>query len=150
MPTWLDDSVSPVTKPTTIKALESAAAGTTLPLAQFLDQVPFNDQGLVAAIAQEHSSRRVLMLAWMDRTAIERTLAEGFVCYYSRSRRTYWRKGETSGHVQRLVNMRFDCDADAILLEVEQTGAACHTMRNHCFYLLVNDDQIQVTDQPAD
>lgn len=124
--------------------------GTSLSLQAFLDQVPFNEQQLIAAIAQEHSSREVLMLAWMDRTAIERTLAEGFVCYYSRSRKTYWRKGETSGHLQRLVSMRFDCDADAILLEVEQTGAACHTMREHCFYLRVDDDQVQVTHHPID
>ncbi|MFK7913861.1 MAG: phosphoribosyl-AMP cyclohydrolase [Pseudomonadales bacterium] len=139
-----------MTTPTTIKELEAAAAGTALPLQQFLDQVPFNEQQLIAAIAQDHNTRQVLMLAWMDRTAIERTLAEGYACYYSRSRKTYWRKGETSGHVQRLVSMHFDCDADAILLEVEQTGAACHTMRDHCFYLRVDGDQVQVTNHPAD
>lgn len=132
-----------------IKSLEAARAGTTMSLQAFLDQIPFNDQGLIAAIAQDHKSRDVLMLAWMDRIAIERTLAEGFACYYSRSRQTYWRKGDTSGHVQRLVSMRFDCDADAVLLEVEQTGAACHTLRSHCFYLLVRDQQIEVTTDPV-
>lgn len=135
--------------PTTIKALEQAPLGVTMPLASFLDQVPFNAQGLIPAIAQDHDSRAVLMLAWMDRTAIERTLAEGYACYYSRSRKTYWRKGDTSGHVQRLVNMRFDCDADALLLEVVQTGAACHTLREQCFYLRVDGDQVTVTDNPG-
>ena len=136
-------------KDTSIAALEQAPAGTRVPLDQFLDQVQFNDQGLIAAIAQEQSSGRVLMLAWMDRTAIQRTLDEGYACYYSRSRRSYWRKGETSGHLQRVLSMRFDCDADAILLEVEQSGPACHTLRNHCFYLRVDGDQIQVTDDPV-
>ncbi len=117
-------------------------------LDEFLDQVRFNAQGLVPAIAQEHNSGQVLMLAWMDRTAINRSLSEGYACYYSRSRGSYWRKGETSGHLQRLVGMRFDCDADAVLLTVEQVGAACHTMREHCFYLRVDGDHVQVTDDP--
>lgn len=136
--------------PPSLAALETAPGGTRIALSAFLDQVRFNDRGLVAAVAQDHSSREVLMLAWMDRVAIERTLSEGFACYFSRSRNAYWRKGETSGHTQQLVRMRFDCDADAVLLEVQQLGPACHTFRDNCFYLVVDGDQVQVSgDQPA-
>ena len=113
----------------TLTELESAQAGERISLEEFLGSVRFNDAGLLPAIAQDVESREVLMLAWMNREAIERTLRDGYAWYYSRSRQAYWRKGETSGHVQRLVSMRFDCDADAVLLEVEQTGAACHTNR---------------------
>jgi len=89
------------------------------------------------------------MLAWMNRTAIERTLAEGYACYWSRSRNAYWRKGETSGHLQRLVELRLDCDGDAVLLRVEQTGPACHTNRSSCFYLLADGAGVRVTSDPA-
>jgi phosphoribosyl-AMP cyclohydrolase len=85
----------------------------------------------------------------MNRTAIERTLAEGFACYWSRSRSAYWRKGETSGHLQRLVELRFDCDGDAVLLRVEQTGPACHTNRPDCFYLLADGTGVRVTSDPV-
>ncbi len=134
---------------TTFKQLESAAGGTTQPLAAILDALAYNDQGLVAAVAQDAKTRQVLMMAWMDRTAIERTLAEGYACYYSRSRKTYWQKGESSGHVQKLVELRFDCDGDAILLLVEQTGPACHTDRDSCFYLLVEGQHVRVTEDPG-
>ncbi len=134
---------------TTFKQLESAAGGTTQPLATILDALAYNDQGLVAAVAQDAKTRQVLMMAWMDRTAIERTLAEGYACYYSRSRKTYWQKGESSGHVQKLVELRFDCDGDAILLLVEQTGPACHTDRDSCFYLLVEGQRVRVTEDPG-
>lgn len=132
-----------------LKDLEGAALDHRVALAALLDALPFDDQGLIAAIAQDAASREVLMLAWMDRTAIERTLTEGLVCYYSRSRATYWRKGETSGHVQRLVGMRFDCDGDAVLLTVEQTGPACHTNRPSCFYLEVAGDEVRVAASPV-
>ena len=89
-------------------------------------------------------TKTVLMLAWMDRHAVERTLDEGLVCYFSRSRQTYWQKGETSGNVQELVEMTFDCDADAILISVAQTGPACHTNRPSCFYLRVEKDEVSV------
>lgn len=134
---------------TTFKELESAAGGTTQPLAEILDALTYNDQGLIAAVAQDANTRQVLMMAWMDRTAIERTLAEGYACYYSRSRKTYWQKGESSGHVQKLVELRFDCDGDAILLLVEQTGPACHTDRDSCFYLLVEGQRVRVTEDPG-
>ncbi len=131
------------------KALEDAAAGTRTALAAALEQIPFNNEGLVPAIAQDMASREVLMLAWMNRDALERTLAEGYACYWSRSRQTLWRKGETSGHLQRLHELRLDCDGDAVLLLVEQTGPACHTNRPSCFYLLVEGNQVRVTSEPA-
>ena len=132
-----------------LKDLEAAPANHSVSLTSVLDALPYNEQGLVAAIAQDSESREVLMLAWMNRTAIERTLEEGFACYYSRSRDAYWRKGETSGHLQKLVSMAFDCDGDALLLQVEQTGAACHTYRSTCFYLEVNGQQVVVASDPG-
>jgi phosphoribosyl-AMP cyclohydrolase len=100
----------------------------------FLAEIKFDDAGLVPAIAQQHDSGEVLMLAWMNRAAIEETLETGRVCYWSRSRRRLWRKGETSGQVQRLVEMRLDCDGDTLLLKVDQTGVACHTGRRSCMF----------------
>lgn len=96
--------------------------------------------GLVPAIAQSHGTGEVLMLAWMNRAAIEETLRTGQVCYWSRSRQTLWRKGETSGQTQRLVELRIDCDGDTLLLLVEQTGVACHTGRPTCFYRAARND----------
>ncbi len=102
--------------------------------AAILEAVAFNADGLVPAVAQQHDTGEVLMLAWMDRAALAETLATGRVCYFSRSRGALWRKGETSGHTQRLVELRLDCDGDAVLLLVEQSGAACHTGRRSCFF----------------
>jgi phosphoribosyl-AMP cyclohydrolase len=99
-----------------------------------LDAIAFDADGLVPAIAQQHDTGEVLMLAWMNRAAVAETLATGRVCYYSRSRGTLWRKGETSGQTQRLVELRLDCDGDALLLLVEQSGVACHTGRRDCFF----------------
>ena len=130
---------------TDLKALEVAAAGTSVDLAEFLDAVKFNDQGLVPAIAQESASGTVLMLAWMNRASIEQTLATGLVTYFSRSRQSLWQKGETSGNTQRLLSMQFDCDGDAILMQVDQTGPACHTERPNCFYLNVQGGQVVLT-----
>ncbi len=104
-----------------------------------LDRIAFDDRGLVAAIAQDHENRDVLMMAWMNRESVAETLATGRVCYWSRSRAQLWRKGETSGHVQHLVEMRIDCDADALLLLVKQTGPACHTGTRSCFFTAVRD-----------
>jgi len=132
-----------------LTALETAPAGTIRPLGEVLDALRYDANGLLPAIAQDARSGAVLMLAWMNRTAIERTLAEGFACYWSRSRQAYWRKGETSGHLQRLVELRFDCDGDAVLLRVEQTGPACHTNRPDCFYLLADGASVRVTSVPA-
>jgi phosphoribosyl-AMP cyclohydrolase len=109
-----------------------------------LEQLQFNERGLIPAIAQDCASGEVLMMAWMDQHAIQRSLDEGFAVYFSRSRQQYWRKGDTSGHVQELVSMSFDCDGDAILLRVRQTGSACHTNRRTCFYLNVREQQVVV------
>lgn len=94
----------------------------------------FDEHGLVAAIAQDANTGEVLMLAWMNADALEQTLATGRAVYWSRSRNELWRKGDTSGHEQHVVEVRVDCDQDAILLKVRQTGAACHTGRRACFY----------------
>lgn len=96
--------------------------------------VAFNKDGLVPAIAQDADNGEVLMMAWMNRDALERTLASGDVWYYSRSRAGLWRKGATSGHTQKLVDLRADCDGDTLLLRIEQKGAACHTGERSCFY----------------
>ena len=101
----------------------------------WLDEVKWDAQGLVAAVAQDASSGRVLTVAWMNREALATTVAEQRAVYWSRSRRKLWRKGEESGHVQRLVELYLDCDADAIVLKIEQVGGiACHTGRVSCFY----------------
>lgn len=104
-------------------------------MSDWLDEIKWGADGLVPAIAQEADSGRVLMLAWMNREALAATVAEGRAVYWSRSRGRLWRKGEESGHVQRLRELRLDCDNDAILLSVEQVGGiACHTGRHHCFF----------------
>ena len=99
-----------------------------------LAQINYGPDGLVAAVAQQVDTGEVLMVAWMNREAVRLTLAEGRVCYWSRSRRALWRKGETSGQIQLLREMRLDCDGDTVLLLVDQTGVACHTGRRSCFY----------------
>ena len=108
----------------------------------------WNEAGLVEAIAQQHDTGEVLMVAWMNRDAVAETLATGRVCYWSRSRGALWRKGETSGQAQRLVEFRFDCDGDAVLLLVDQTGVACHTGRRSCFYRAVRDGAVVEISQP--
>ena len=101
----------------------------------WLDEVAWNADGLVPAVAQDAASGEVLMVAWMNREALSRTVASGEATYWSRSRKALWRKGETSGHVQKVLEVRLDCDNDAILLAVEQTGGiACHTGRERCFF----------------
>jgi phosphoribosyl-AMP cyclohydrolase len=126
------------------KRLESAATGDSVPLAQALGELPWNADGLLPAIAQQFDSGEVLMLAWMNQESLAETLDTGRVCYWSRSRRALWRKGETSGQVQSLKELRFDCDGDTILVKVDQTGPACHTGRRDCFYNLVDGDRLVV------
>lgn len=99
-----------------------------------IDQLRFNEAGLIPVIAQQYDSGQVLMLAWMDAEAIRRTLATGNLTYFSRSRQCYWVKGETSGHHQKLVWLRADCDGDSLLAAVDQTGSACHTGARSCFF----------------
>ena len=101
----------------------------------WLDEVPWNDDGLIAVVAQDAQSSRVLTVAWMNRDALKETAETGQAVYWSRSRKRLWRKGEESGHVQKVREVRIDCDSDAILLKVEQVGGiACHTGRESCFF----------------
>jgi phosphoribosyl-AMP cyclohydrolase len=127
---------------------EGYGVGEGVALPQALAALPWNEQGLLPAIAQQYDSREVLMLAWMNREALQETLATGRVCYYSRSRKKLWRKGEQSGQVQLLKALRFDCDGDTMLLEVDQRGPACHTGRRQCFYNLVDGDRVVVDTAP--
>lgn len=99
----------------------------------------YNDAGLIPAIAQDDSTGEVLMMAWMNAEAVAQTLATGRVTYWSRSRQAFWIKGESSGHVQELIELRVDCDRDCLLVRVRQTGPACHTNRRSCFYTAVQD-----------
>jgi phosphoribosyl-AMP cyclohydrolase len=111
-------------------------------LDELLAALRFDAEGLVAAVAQQHDTGEVLMLAWMSREAVAETLATGRVCYFSRSRGKLWRKGEVSGQVQRLVELRVDCDGDTLLLLVDQTGVACHTGRRSCFFRAVHGGKL--------
>ncbi len=120
---------------------------TALPEA-FWATVKFDDDGLIPAVAQQHDTGQVLMVAWMNRAAIEATLTEGRVCYWSRSRQSLWRKGETSGQSQHLVELRIDCDGDTLLVLVDQAGVACHTGRRTCFYRAVRDGELVVIMEP--
>src|SRR5690242_13713304 len=110
--------------------------------------IRFDAAGLVPAIAQQHDSGEVLMVAWMNSDAIAETLASGRVCYFSRSRAALWRKGETSGQVQHLKELRIDCDGDTLLLLVDQEGVACHTGRRSCFFRAVRDGELVEIAQP--
>ncbi|MET0100851.1 MAG: phosphoribosyl-AMP cyclohydrolase [Sedimenticola sp.] len=131
-----------------MKQTEKFKLGEGLPLEEVLDNLPYNADGLIPAIAQQHDSGEVLMMAWMNRVSLDETLEKGRVCYWSRSRQQLWRKGESSGQVQVLKDMRFDCDGDTILLLVDQTGPACHTGRRSCFYNAVRGDRVEVVDEP--
>lgn len=106
----------------------------TLSREEFLGAVAYNADGLVPVIAQHHATGEVLMFAWMNRESLVLTLESGHVTYWSRSRKSLWRKGETSGHTQRLVEAHIDCDGDVLLMKVEQTGPACHTGNPTCFF----------------
>ena len=112
------------------------------------DQISFDANGLVPAIAQQHDTGEVLMLAWMNCDSIAETLATGHVCYFSRSRGKLWRKGETSGQAQHLKELRIDCDGDTLLLLVDQEGVACHTGRRTCFYRALRDGSLVEIAQP--
>ncbi|MBR2515437.1 MAG: phosphoribosyl-AMP cyclohydrolase [Halomonas sp.] len=131
------------------KALEVATPKDTLPATHtLLDAARFNKDGLLPAIAQQHDTGEVLMMAWMNREALEETLTTQQVCYYSRSRQKLWRKGESSGQQQRLKSAALDCDGDTLLLQVEQTGPACHTGRRSCFYISMDSEQATINSEP--
>lgn len=111
----------------------------------------YTADGLIPAIAQDHATGEVLMMAWMNENSVQRTLDTGKVTYWSRSRQAFWVKGETSGHVQKLVDLRVDCDRDCLLVLVDQTGPACHTNRRSCFYTAVrNGDEVELMAPMAD
>ena len=108
---------------------------------QVLRSITFNNDGLVPTIAQQFDTGEVLMMAWMNRDAVKETLKTGHVCYWSRSRALLWRKGESSGQIQTLKDFRWDCDADTVLLQVDQAGVACHTGRRNCFFNAVRNGE---------
>ena len=108
----------------------------------------YDANGLIPCIAQDHATDEVLMMAWMNATSVAQTLATGRVTYWSRSRAAFWVKGDTSGHVQHLVELRIDCDRDCLLVRVDQTGPACHTNRRSCFYTAVQDGAEAIVLEP--
>jgi phosphoribosyl-AMP cyclohydrolase len=113
----------------------------------WLDEIQWTDDGLVPVIAQQHDTGRVVMFAWMNRESLALTVESGFAVYWSRSRQRLWRKGEESGHQQKVIDMQLDCDADVILLKIEQQGGiACHTGRQSCFYRSLQNGQWQATE----
>src|SRR5256885_4654627 len=114
-----------------------------------LAEIKFGPEGLIPAIAQQHDTGEVLMLAWMNRDSVRATIATGRACYWSRSRQALWRKGETSGQVQKVLAVALDCDGDTILLTVDQTGVACHTGRPSCFFRRAQDGTWRVTVEPT-
>jgi phosphoribosyl-AMP cyclohydrolase len=107
---------------------------TFLPMNEILKKLKFDQNGLIPAIAQDEKTGEVLMMAWMNEESLKLTLASGYATYFSRSRNSLWKKGETSGHVQEVVSISADCDFDCVLLKVKQTGAACHTGKKSCFF----------------
>ncbi len=108
---------------------------------ELMKNLKFNEQGLIPAIAQDVSSGEVLMMAWMNEESLKLTMDSGYATYYSRSRQELWKKGATSGHVQKVVSLKYDCDGDTILMLVEQTGVACHTGKKSCFFNEVMDEK---------
>ena len=114
----------------------------------WIENLKYNEDGLIPAIAQQHDTNEVLMMAWMNKASIEETLETGRVCFWSRSRQAFWRKGESSGQVQMLKEFRVDCDSDTLLLMVDQTGPACHTGRRTCFYQLADGNKLITDSEP--
>ena len=115
----------------------------------FVDQLKFTSDGLIPAIIQEHGTGRVLMMAWMNPTSLEKTVETGLTHFWSRSRKKFWMKGESSGHVQRVKDIAFDCDGDTLLIQVEQTGAACHEGYQSCFFRSIREagKSVEITER---
>lgn len=132
------------------KSIENEAQGAEFDRSKVLAELTFDDKGLIPVIAQDASTMEILMFAWMNREALEETIQTNRVCYYSRSRQSLWRKGESSGHQQQLVSLRTDCDGDVLLAMVEQTGAACHTYRKSCFYLEFVGEKVKINAAPSE
>lgn len=137
----MTDGFIPVTKTVTGSMGEERVS-------DVVEALRFDQRGLIPAIAQDADDGEVLMMAWMNAESVRETLTTGRVCYWSRSRQALWRKGESSGHVQRLMDFRYDCDADTILVLVDQTGPACHTNRKSCFYFGVRPAGVNVLSDP--
>lgn len=132
----------------TFKQIENAKQGDEFAWDEVKSQIKFDKDGLIPAIAQQFDTKEILMMAWMNIKSLEETLETGRVCYWSRSRQNYWRKGEESGQIQVLKSLTFDCDGDTILLQVDQTGPACHTGRRTCFYIEVDGNKAKITTNP--
>ncbi len=126
------------------KSIESDSKGSSFPLETVLNELTFDEAGLIPVIAQDSISKEVLMFAWTNREALQETISTGRMCYWSRSRKAFWRKGESSGHAQTLKELRTDCDGDVLLALIEQTGAACHTNRRSCFYLKFGEQSVKI------
>lgn len=124
--------------------LENIDKPLSIDLEEAIKHLAYNSQGLIPVVTQEHKTKDVLMLAWMNQDALRKTLSTGCVTYWSRSRQQFWVKGQTSGNTQQLVSLSIDCDGDAILCQVKQLGAACHTGRGDCFYLTVDRETKKV------
>ena len=133
---------------TSFKQLETAKMGDQFDWQELKSQVKYDKDGLIPAIAQQFDTKEVLMMAWMNELSLAETLETGRVCYWSRSRQSYWRKGEESGQIQVLKSLALDCDGDTILLQVDQTGPACHSGRRSCFYTQVHDGVAEITSNP--
>ncbi len=129
-------------------AMEHGKKGQEYCFDKVMKHIPWNDQGLIAAIAQDAQTKEVLMMAWVNAEALIETLTTKRVCYWSRSRKTLWRKGESSGHHQQLIDAKLDCDGDTVLFSVKQHGAACHTFRPSCFYLGLGLTQVSILSNP--
>ena len=123
------------------KSIENSEKNSQFDAQTIIDNLSFNEQGLIPVITQEINTNTVLMMAWMNLTALRHSLETGLMTYWSRSRNTLWKKGETSGHLQSIQEFKVDCDGDALLFLVEQTGPACHTGRQHCFYFSFEAEQ---------
>jgi phosphoribosyl-AMP cyclohydrolase len=136
-------------EPGFFKTLEREPVGTTRPLGAVLDALPFAASGLLPVITQDSGSGEVLMLAWVNREALEETLRTGRACYWSRSRQQLWRKGETSGNAQHMVSVHLDCDGDALLYRVRQSGPACHTGRPGCFHHRLDTQVLRIEQAPV-
>jgi phosphoribosyl-AMP cyclohydrolase len=132
------------------KTLEPLTKGETVSKIDAIEHLRFDDKGLVPVIAQQYDTGEVLMMAWMNKESIIESLSTRHVCYWSRSRQAFWRKGESSGNVQKLIEMRIDCDGDTLLCKVDQTGPACHTDRTNCFYLRVDEEYLSVDANPVE
>lgn len=130
--------------------LEHKRKNTLFRFSDIVEQLAFNENGLIPVVTQDATSKDILMFAWMNKEALTRTVATKSVTYWSRSRQKLWVKGESSGHSQSLVSMAFDCDGDAVLCQVDQYGAACHTGRSDCFYLKVDiENRLVLVDRDA-